>query len=276
MLDLNAYMDLSDLVQQNGIWRAAELPVLSYPEQGRDMLLNVEDHSYWFLHRNRCIAELVRQCPAGGPIFDVGGGNGFVAKCLEEAGCGVVLVEPSVGGVCNAQKRGCTFPIICAEFGPRYFKENTIPAVALCDVIEHVEDDAAFLQMVYRMLAPNGRVYITVPAGKWLWSDVDVESGHYRRYTLSGLKALLERCGLTVPYATYFFSYLPIPIFLGRVMAGKHNPKKQIDNAQVQNQFVKKGVTGKVLSLLSNWEFSRIRRQQRIMAGSSLLIAAQK
>jgi hypothetical protein len=51
----------------------------------------VEDSSYWFGHRNARIVELVRQFPPNGLIFDIGGGNGFVAKGLEEAGFATVV-----------------------------------------------------------------------------------------------------------------------------------------------------------------------------------------
>ena len=55
---------------------------ISYPEEGNEACFQIEDQSFWFRHRNNCIQELVRKFPPNGkgPIFDVGGGNGFVAK----------------------------------------------------------------------------------------------------------------------------------------------------------------------------------------------------
>ena len=53
---------------------------VSYPEEGNEACFQIEDQSFLFRHRNDCIRELVRKFPPNGkgPIFDVGGGNGFL------------------------------------------------------------------------------------------------------------------------------------------------------------------------------------------------------
>ena len=66
----------------------------------------------------------------------------------------------------------------------------------LFDVLEHIPDDAGSLGGVHRLLAPGGgRLYLTVPAYPWLWSPEDELSGHCRRYTLAGLRRVVERAG---------------------------------------------------------------------------------
>jgi hypothetical protein len=77
----------------DGIYFAAESGAISYPEEGNEACFEVEDRSFWFRYRNACIAEMVRNFPpeGKGPIFDVGGGNGFVAKGLMDAGWDVDL-----------------------------------------------------------------------------------------------------------------------------------------------------------------------------------------
>jgi 2-polyprenyl-3-methyl-5-hydroxy-6-metoxy-1,4-benzoquinol methylase len=77
--------------------------------------------------------------------------------------------------------------------------------VLLMDVLEHVDDDAALLRAAADHLAPGGRVLITVPAFGWLWSGHDEFLEHRRRYTLSQVEALLERCGLVVERGHYVF-----------------------------------------------------------------------
>ena len=81
------------LEYRNGVWftMTSSENALSYPSEGNDECFRVEDSSYWFGHRNTCIVELVRQFPPNGLIFDIGGGNGFVAKGLEEAGFATVV-----------------------------------------------------------------------------------------------------------------------------------------------------------------------------------------
>lgn len=80
---------------------------------GNDQCFGIENKSFWFQHRNTCIVELVQKFPprGNGPILDVGGGDGFVAKGLMDAGWDVVLVAPGPVGARNAKAR-CLHNII--------------------------------------------------------------------------------------------------------------------------------------------------------------------
>lgn len=92
---LNQTFDCPDLrLGEDGVLYADGVGAISYPDEGNEACFEVEDQSFWFRHRNHCIRELVRNFPPQGPLFDVGGGNGFVAKGLMDAGWEVVLVEP--------------------------------------------------------------------------------------------------------------------------------------------------------------------------------------
>ena len=66
--------------EECGLHFSRDNDVLSYPAYGNEACFEVEDHSFWFRHRNHCIQELVRKFPPNGkgPIFDVGAGNGFL------------------------------------------------------------------------------------------------------------------------------------------------------------------------------------------------------
>jgi hypothetical protein len=59
-----------------GYW-SGETAAVSYPEAGNDECLAIEETSFWFLHRNRAILELLQAFPPPpGPLLDAGGGNG--------------------------------------------------------------------------------------------------------------------------------------------------------------------------------------------------------
>lgn len=71
--------------------------------------------------------------------------------------------------------------------------------ILLLDVIEHVEDDDAFLAgVVADLLEPDGSILISVPAYQSLFSAHDTALGHYRRYTPAQLRAVAGRAGLRV------------------------------------------------------------------------------
>src|SRR5271154_4610925 len=85
--------------EASGIWVSeARAESLSYPSKGNDSAFRVEDHSFWFKHRNRCILELIKRQEIPGPVLDIGGGNGYVCRGLEEEGIETILLEPGPAG----------------------------------------------------------------------------------------------------------------------------------------------------------------------------------
>lgn len=70
-------------------------------------------------------------------------------------------------------------------------------AVAL-DVVEHFEDDDAFVEKLKARLKPGGTAVIKVPAQSKLYGEMDKASGHWRRYDAADLRALFERHGFAV------------------------------------------------------------------------------
>ncbi len=71
--------------------------------------------------------------------------------------------------------------------------------VLMLDVIEHVEDDTAFVtEIVENSLAPGGWVLVSVPAYQSLFSAHDRALQHFRRYSPGQIRGVLESAGLTV------------------------------------------------------------------------------
>jgi SAM-dependent methyltransferase len=68
-------------------------------------------------------------------------------------------------------------------------------AVIALDVLEHFQDDAAFVRKLRDRLAPGGRAVVKVPAQSALYGPMDEASGHWRRYDEAPLRALFEREG---------------------------------------------------------------------------------
>ncbi len=250
---------------------------VSYPDEGNALCFQIEDNSFWFRHRNNCIIETVKNFMPDGFFFDIGGGNGFVAKALQEAGIQCVLVEPGVSGAINANERGIE-NVICATLEDAGFEENSLPAVGLFDVVEHIEDDYAFLSLVFSRIKPGGHVFITVPAHKWLWSDEDSHAGHFRRYTIKSLNNRLRDAGFQVVFQTYFFSLLPLPILLFRSIPSRIGLYKQPENLEKyrKDHRPKTGVVQKILDGFWKYELKRIKRKSMVPFGGSVLMVGKK
>lgn len=189
----------------------------------------------------------------------------------------MVVVEPGLAGVRNALKRGVR-QVIRATLDDAGLLPESLPGVGLFDVLEHMQDDSGFLTRLYNLTAPGGRLYLTVPAYPWLWSQEDETAGHFRRYTMGQLRHALREAGYIVEFATYIFSFLPIPIFLRRVLpyrlglapAGFSVDTVRSDHAPAHPLVIR------TLEACTRYEFSRISRQRRFPFGGSCLAVARK
>jgi len=88
----------------------------------------------------------------------------------------------------------------------------SVDAVVLLNVLEHIDDDAAAVRQVARVLKPGGVAVVEVPAGPGLYDVYDKYLHHYRRYRLQELCRLLERAGLQVTSRSHL-GFLLYPAF---------------------------------------------------------------
>jgi hypothetical protein len=279
MIDLAA---ISSNLQQTaeGLWCCRSLSPISYPEWGNEACFLVEDSSFWFRHRNICILEAVTQFPSSGPLFDVGGGNGFVAKSLQDAGFEVVLLEPGAVGTANAKRRGVQ-NVVRATLEDAGFLPNSLPAIGLFDVVEHMKDDRSFMEMIRFHLSARGRVYLTVPAYQALWSLEDIAAGHHRRYSSRVIRQLLAKAGFVVEFLTGFFQYLPPAIFALRVIPFRLGLAVSPDANELSKSMKwQHTINGSWISRPVNWvqrrEAAGIRGRHQARFGGSWLVVASK
>ena len=195
---------------------------------------------------------------------------------IKKNGYEVAILEPGINGILNAKKRGLK-KLICANFNEIDLYPNSIPAIGIFDVLEHIEDDVQFLKKIQKSLATGGKLYITVPAYNWLWSDEDNIAGHFRRYTIDLLKSKIKQIGLEIEYFTYIFFILPIPIFLFRTLPTKLNFKKKETNKRTKNEHkIRRGLAGNILQKIWDSELEAISKEKSIPFGGSCLLAARK
>ena len=256
----------------DGVWHGRGTEPVSYPTTGNADCFALEDGSFWFAHRNACLLVLLRQFPAAGPIFEIGGGNGFVAAALQsQGGIPVVLVEPGADGIRHARARGLR-TVVQATLKEAHFHDRSLPAIGLFDVIEHIDDEQGFLGEIHRCLAAGGRIYITAPAGRWLWSDADVQAGHFRRYSFASLRRALERAGFRPLFMSKIFSILPLPLFLFRSLPSLFGRRQQ-PASNYSRQHRPGGQA--LMKHIWHWELTQLARGRSIFCGTSCLAVAE-
>jgi SAM-dependent methyltransferase len=71
------------------------------------------------------------------------------------------------------------------------------------NVLEHIEDHVTALRSMATLVKPGGRIIIIVPAFMFAMSNVDIATGHVRRYTKKTMRAAMEEAGLTIEKLHY-------------------------------------------------------------------------
>lgn len=264
----------SNLQKRDGIYFSKTKAAISYPEDQNKNCMQFEADSFWFRHRNDCIQAMMKNYAPSGAVLDIGAGNGFVSLAIREIGFQTILLEPGEEGIRNAQRRGLD-QLICATFDDAEFKEGSLAAAGMFDVLEHIADDSDFLKGLHRKMKAHARLYLTVPAFNFLWSQVDEDAGHFRRYTQRSMLGVLEAVGFTLEYGTYIFSALPLPILLFRSIPSRLGLRKEHQEITVRKR-KEHTRSDRVLTKVWKWERKKLAENSRIPFGGTLLVTAMK
>lgn len=122
--------------------------------------------------------------------------------------------------------------------------------ILLLDVLEHIKNEIPFLEAISWHLKPNGKLLVNVPTISTLYSRYDEAIGHYCRYDIKPLLALLKNAGFTIlRRKNWGYSFIPI-IFLRKQIL-KLIPK----NRSVQIGFKTNSLTNLILSIIGRLDF---------------------
>ena len=157
----------------------------------------------------------------GSEMAEVGAGVGSFSKLIAESGVKrLTAFEPSRNMFPLLAQNMAAYPNVEAING--FFGKASRPAafdsVAYINVLEHIEKDAEELAHAYAALKPGGHLLLFVPALGFLFSRLDQQLGHYRRYQKPGLSALARAAGFSIQKVKYFDCAGVIPWYLAYVL----------------------------------------------------------
>ena len=193
----------------------------SFSDKTQNVLMNLEDDSWWFSYRADVIMERMNQYFSKKKhTLDIGGGNGYTSSVAMRNGYSVGIIEPNMAACHHAKMRGIE-DVNCGTVTDESILDESIEQALLLDVLEHIENDEGFANLLYRKLVNEGYLLITVPAFKCLWSSEDEAAGHFRRYRIKDLCEILKKQGFYICYQSYFMGFLFFPILFVRVFLEK-------------------------------------------------------
>lgn len=183
---------------------------------------DLESRHFWFLGRRDIIQNLLMQavdqtCNDDLLILDAGCGTGGNLAWLSSLGQVVGIDFNEVACSLSAEKTGCVIRASLLEGLP--FKAESFDLITLLDVLEHLEKDLETLRELREKLKPGGRMLITVPAYRHLWSGHDVVHHHQRRYLKNQLHELLTASGLKIDYLSYYNTLLYPLVAMKRLLS---------------------------------------------------------
>ena len=184
--------------------------------------IHVKRHP-WELARYRIIKEkvssMLNDVPEGvKPILvDIGCGDAFVVQQLyneflpvwsESAANAVVAIDINFTPENIATLKSVNNHVLyLQDVSELKTDKNCAYIVLLNDVIEHIEDHQGFVEILDKHFADVAlfQLFITVPAYQNLFSNHDIDLGHFRRYKVSQLKEYARNLNANVTESGYFF-----------------------------------------------------------------------
>ena len=148
-------------------------------------------------------------------VAEIGCGNGLVQRQIEDH-YGIEVTGFDLNELALQMNVSHQSQLYCYDIHQRSpeFRAR-FDVLLLLDVLEHIDDEAAFLQSTRHHMTDSGLLIIDVPAHQTFYSKYDEEVGHIRRYSIVQLAATLERSGFKIRSFTYWGLPL-IPLLVAR------------------------------------------------------------
>lgn len=155
----------------------------------------------WELSRAECIIKEIGKAGIRRSVLDIGCGDGyFDRRLLSEFpqieslyGVDIFLERP------YEEDRGHWINSLDS------LPDKKFDLILMMDVLEHIQDDKAYMCEIEKLLDDNGIIVLTVPAFMKLYSLHDKELKHFRRYDRHMLENTLKGSSLKIINKSYFY-----------------------------------------------------------------------
>jgi len=175
----------------------------AFEYSGRDLeaMAFAENYHNWILEEFRPFI--------GKRIIEAGAGSGNFSSILLELPVEKLFAfEPSSEMFALLQEKfseNSRVSLFNECFNPSLLPVNCVfNSLIYVNVLEHVENDKKELEICYKSLPSKGCLLIFVPALPCLYSTLDRQLGHFRRYKRNNLNKIVTNAGFRIITSRYF------------------------------------------------------------------------
>lgn len=198
-----------------------------------DRMAALDQTHWWYVARRQILSHVIGRIikpPTNAKILEIGCGTGHNFEMLGAFGAVDGMEVDDAAREFASERLGR--PVGSARLpGLDGIADGSYDLIALLDVLEHVEADQAALASIRTKLRPGGRILVTVPANRWMWSAHDTVHHHFRRYNAADLNRVIDSSGLKADLVTHFNTIL-FPLAAAFRVIGKLGGREEADDAQ--------------------------------------------
>lgn len=184
-------------------------------------------------YRLRNIMSMIPKC--SGKILDIGSGNGEIAIFLSKAAEVVYAGDNSeiiLKRLKRKVKKIVNFEVVRLD-AENFHLRKKFDLITACDLAEHLKNDHTFFNNCYHHLNQGGKLFVSVPAIKFLYGIRDEKYGHYRRYAKEEILTKIRQAGFSILRCQYWNFIGVLPYFVSEKVFKKAlvgPARHQVDN----------------------------------------------
>lgn len=206
--------------------------------------------------RRQALEQLGRVAVDSPIILDIGCSSGFMLRFVKERLPRALIIGSDYvrGPLEHLAIELPDVPLLQFDLVTCPLPSDSVDAVILLNVLEHIEDDSTALRQVYRILKPGGIVVIEVPANQRLYDVYDKLLMHQRRYSLRALREIAQKAGFRIVKHSHLGFFLYPGFWLTKMLNKRLLSEDHMVHEQIVSRNIRNTSNSRILDMVMRLE----------------------